>query len=156
MTELHAPPSNKPPSNRLHTVSRWIDPDLMQRALLAWGQASQIDMAQEEFAELIVALSHAKRGRDTNLVEELADAMIMLEQLLHCVNMGLVAKAIVAKQTRLTTRLNQADLARARANDPEAPASPEVMRELFSSIAANLDRNHNPNPNRCPECGCER
>lgn len=152
MTELHAPPHNAHPAILLHLVSRHIDPQLMQRALLAWGEASQIDMAQEEFAELIVALSHAKRGRATNLVEEIADALIMLEQLLHCVNVVLVAKAIVAKQTRLATRLNQADLERARAADPDAPASPEAMREVFSSIAANLDRNHN----RCPECGCDR
>lgn len=103
------------PVSGLHHVSRSLDASLSQRALVAWGAHAQIDVAQEEFAELIVELSHAKRGRENNIVEELADAILMLEQILQGVSPFEVAEAIVAKQTRLATLLDRADAARAQA-----------------------------------------
>lgn len=57
--------------------------DIYQRALDKWGIQSQVDLALEEMAELIVALNHLKRGRGTvaQVHEELADVQIMIKQL---------------------------------------------------------------------------
>jgi hypothetical protein len=49
-----------------------------------WGIERQIRMMQEECAELILAGSHYLRGRETgleDLIEELADAQLMINQI---------------------------------------------------------------------------
>lgn len=48
-----------------------------------WGQGAQVNMAKEEAAELITALSHHERGRaKTNeVITEIADNVIMCNQL---------------------------------------------------------------------------
>ena len=49
-----------------------------------WGIERQVRMLQEECAELILAGSHYLRGRETglaNLIEELADAQLMINQI---------------------------------------------------------------------------
>ena len=53
------------------------------KAVETWGVASQINMAIEEMAELIVALQHFKRGRNTvgDVVSEIVDVQIMMHQL---------------------------------------------------------------------------
>ena len=50
---------------------------------------SQIDILQEECAELVQAVSKYKRGGDkpiSNMLEEMADVSIMIEQILYLLN----------------------------------------------------------------------
>lgn len=54
---------------------------IYQQALDKWGIEAQVMMAIEECAELITALCHLYRGRRTNIIEEIADVIIMIEQL---------------------------------------------------------------------------
>jgi NTP pyrophosphatase (non-canonical NTP hydrolase) len=49
-------------------------------AIKVYGPKAQWDQLQEEACELGVAVSHARRGRGSNLIEELADMTIMLTQ----------------------------------------------------------------------------
>lgn len=51
-----------------------------------YGMESQIDILQEECAELVQAVSKYKRGCDkpvTSLLEEMADVTIMIDQVLY-------------------------------------------------------------------------
>ena len=57
---------------------------LSKIALDHYGTASQLDVAQEELAELVVAISHFRRGRDESkqrIIEEISDVIIMTQQL---------------------------------------------------------------------------
>lgn len=51
-----------------------------------YGLDAQLDMLQEECAELIQAVSKYKRKRVTNIVEEMADVFIMLDQIIYLLN----------------------------------------------------------------------
>lgn len=100
-----------------HLLSPAVDSDLMRRAITTWGRNAQFDMAVEEAAELIVAIRHYQRGRDTeqdHLCAEVADMKIMVAQLEMMVDRSKVWNAIEAKQKRLKTRLDQHIF-----NDPE-------------------------------------
>jgi NTP pyrophosphatase (non-canonical NTP hydrolase) len=61
-----------------------IDPDKLARAAVAkYGTDAQWDQLQEEAAEVIVAVSHYRRGRVGSrheLLAELADLVIMIAQ----------------------------------------------------------------------------
>lgn len=51
-----------------------------------YGMESQIDILQEECAELVQAVSKYKRGKDddfSHLLEEMADVTIMIQQVLY-------------------------------------------------------------------------
>jgi len=83
-------------------------PHLYRRALAAWGIPAQLDMLHEEIGELLTAIGHHKRGRNTvaDVAGEIADVRIMLEQLtaiLDCA--ALVDEAMDAKLTRLDDRV---------------------------------------------------
>lgn len=57
---------------------------LYLKAIEKWGVTSQIDLAQEECAELIQAISKYKRFgniHESAIIEELADVSLMVEQL---------------------------------------------------------------------------
>jgi NTP pyrophosphatase (non-canonical NTP hydrolase) len=65
-----------------------INPDLRRlyaRCVSAWGIRAQVDMAQEECAELIVALNHERRHRvpSEKVLEEIADVMFMCDELMY-------------------------------------------------------------------------
>jgi NTP pyrophosphatase (non-canonical NTP hydrolase) len=70
-----------------------------------YGVKNQIEMAKEELAELIVALSHKERGRIPleYVIEEIADVTIMLEQLkvIYDVDLKYLQTIINAKLCRL-------------------------------------------------------
>lgn len=71
-----------------------------------YGETSQENLAAEECAELILAISHKHRGRAHNIPEEIADVEIMLEQLKiinDCHNE--VAKIREIKLARLKERI---------------------------------------------------
>lgn len=59
------------------------DRSIIRSALRRWGAEAQFAVAQEELAELVVALSHHRRGRKdavAEVVEECADVRVMLAQ----------------------------------------------------------------------------
>jgi len=78
------------------------------RALDYFGIEMQLDLAQEECAELIVAISHYRRNRvDPNRVaEEIADVIIMTEQLRQ-VFANEVEAALSCKLLRLESRIEK-------------------------------------------------
>lgn len=54
---------------------------IFELAIKVNGEEAQEEVAMEECAELIQAITHKHRGRDHNIAEEIADVEIMLEQL---------------------------------------------------------------------------
>ena len=55
--------------------------EVINTAIKVYGDVAQENVAIEECAELIQAISHKHRGRSNNIAEEIADVEIMLEQL---------------------------------------------------------------------------
>jgi NTP pyrophosphatase (non-canonical NTP hydrolase) len=82
--------------------------ELYKKARELWGVSSQIDMAVEECCELVVAISHWKRGRagDGKVAEEIADVEIMCEQLRCLLPNEEIDAWKEAKLTRLEERIN--------------------------------------------------
>lgn len=77
-------------------------------AIERYGGEAQKRMALEELAELMVAINHDLRGRDSNLEEEIADVEIMLEQLKMIDNCeGEVERIKRLKIERLKRRLEE-------------------------------------------------
>ncbi|MFT4949918.1 MAG: hypothetical protein ACI9CA_002060 [Natronomonas sp.] len=76
-------------------------------ALDAWGIDAQVDKAEEEAAEFLVASKHYGRGKigADELVDELADLRVMQEQLSRFVGQERVAKRVQEKMDRLRERL---------------------------------------------------
>jgi len=86
------------------------DLPLLKEAITKYGIRSQLDLAQEECAELIVAISHCKRDRpnSTNeVIEEIADVRIMVTQLSIIFGEENVDKIVIEKLTRLKQILKQ-------------------------------------------------
>ena len=81
--------------------------ELYQQALNQWGSKAQMLQAMEECAELIQALSHWMRNRNTlmDLAEEIADTEIMCEQLRLVIGGAAVDAVKEAKLQRLKRRL---------------------------------------------------
>jgi NTP pyrophosphatase (non-canonical NTP hydrolase) len=104
-------------------MSHRIETEPVARALFAraaheWGIRAQIDQAQEEAAELIMALSKVKRagimpafsGAHENLTEEIADVRIMLAQLEQIFGLSeMVNFFIVDKLSRLELRITRSE-----------------------------------------------
>lgn len=63
--------------------------DILEIAIEKYGE-KQLDQAQEELAELIVAISKHKRNANkltiANVIEEIADVRIMLKQVMMLLN----------------------------------------------------------------------
>ena len=63
--------------------------DILKKAIEKYGER-QLDQAQEELAELIVAISKHKRNANkltiANVIEEIADVRIMLKQVMMLLN----------------------------------------------------------------------
>lgn len=55
--------------------------EVLNLAIKIYGEHAQEDVAKEELAELITAISHKHRGRKHNIAEEIADVEVVLEQL---------------------------------------------------------------------------
>ena len=59
--------------------------DILEKAIEKYGER-QLDQAQEELAELIVAINKHKRNANkltiANVIEEIADVRIMLKQVM--------------------------------------------------------------------------
>ncbi len=82
---------------------------IMLNALKKFGVDAQDDIAIEEMSELTKAIIKNRRYRnfDTydNLCEELADVMIMTEQILMTMDKDIVQRYINSKLERLEQRL---------------------------------------------------
>ena len=63
--------------------------DILEKAIEKYGE-KQLDQAQEELAELIVAINKHKRNANkltiANVIEEIADVRIMLKQVMMLLN----------------------------------------------------------------------
>ena len=87
---------------------------LYGQALKKWGTQAQIDMAFEEMAELMVALSYARRRSvkykvsKEELVDEITDVRIMLEQMEFIFKLDIqeLREARILKLGRLEERLS--------------------------------------------------
>jgi NTP pyrophosphatase (non-canonical NTP hydrolase) len=69
--------------------------DKLRKIADHYGMESEIDIMQEECAELVQAVSKYKRGKDddfSHLLEEMADVMIMIEQVLYLIDNRMNAK----------------------------------------------------------------
>ena len=78
-------------------------------ALRLFGRDAQLDQVVEELAECLVAVNHFKRGRIglDKVADEVADALIMLEQAAIMVGPGLVAERRLWKLDRLRARIQE-------------------------------------------------
>ncbi len=86
--------------------SDYLSRDIYQSAITTWGDDAQIDMAIEEMSELTTALLHARRNREANIAEEIADVRIMIAQLeIIFKNSDEVEKIKKEKIDRLARRL---------------------------------------------------
>lgn len=66
-------------------MTRDEERQILKDAVETFGIKNQLDMLQEECAELIVAISHYKRGRSgstINLSEEIVDVHIMMNHII--------------------------------------------------------------------------
>lgn len=86
--------------------------DILKAALAHYGEDEQLTVAMEELAELIVAISHFKRGRvqsRMNLVEELADVEIVCRTMrLVLGDDARVERMVNTKLYRLAARISAA------------------------------------------------
>lgn len=94
---------------------------IYDRAIKAWGQDAQENMAIEEMSELIKELCKLKRVRGTgqplmnpiaqstinNIIEEIADVEITVEQLKHFFGADKVEEVKLKKLQRLEGRLTR-------------------------------------------------
>lgn len=86
------------------------DPEILRlydRALSVWGREAQIRMAQEECAELIVAINKWSRSASAehNVIEEVADVEIMCGQMRIILGDKSIDDAKARKLERLEERL---------------------------------------------------
>lgn len=100
-------PADVDESERLFTAEE--DLELFDRAVGHWGAAAQVEQAIEELEELHDALNDRRRGRvGANAVrDEIADVLIMVNQLAYINDPDLVDERIEYKMNRLEDRLDQ-------------------------------------------------
>jgi NTP pyrophosphatase (non-canonical NTP hydrolase) len=84
------------------------DGDIFRATLEKWGVEAQYDQTIEECAELITALKHFKRGKvsDIEIIEELADVILMTQQLMFMFGEERVRQAIDKKVAKLRILLH--------------------------------------------------
>jgi NTP pyrophosphatase (non-canonical NTP hydrolase) len=82
---------------------------LYRRAIKDWGVSAQIKMMYEEGGELITALAQFDRGRNTieDVATEIADVMVVCEQLALIFGEELVQEKYDYKIARLKERLDK-------------------------------------------------
>ena len=86
--------------------------EIFVEALQKFGPARQLRMLQEECAELIVAVSHYCRERETGieeLKEELADVYIMTGQIIEFVGSDVMKEFIDKKLQKKVRRILDKD-----------------------------------------------
>lgn len=78
---------------------------LLKEAITRYGVEAQLNQAVEECAELIIAIRHHLRGRDSNIAEEVADVDLMIDQIKLMIGPGEVEQYKGQKLQRLAERL---------------------------------------------------
>lgn len=91
-----------------------IDENVIAKSIEVYGVENQSTVCMEECAELIQAVSKAKRGKldENNMTEEIADILICVEMLKQLYNISdeYISKWISYKQKRVKSGLeNQND-----------------------------------------------
>lgn len=83
---------------------------LYQRTLEVWGEQAQYDQAAEECAELITALMHYRREKisDQQVIDELADVILMAGQLKWMFGAERVDAAVNRKRGKLEVLMQEA------------------------------------------------
>lgn len=83
--------------------------NILETAIKTYGKDMQLNVAIEEFSELIKEICKNKRGRENieSITEEMADCYIMLEQLvlIFGIENDEINRVISEKLTRLEERL---------------------------------------------------
>ena len=83
----------------------------LERAIETYGEDMQLNVAIEEFAELIKEICKSNRGNDNidKIIEEMADCYIMLEQLkiIFEIKNSSIYAVMEAKLERLRNRLEE-------------------------------------------------
>ena len=83
----------------------------IEKAIETYGKDMQLNVAIEEFSELIKEICKSKRGNDNreNIIEEMADCYIMLEQLeiIFDIDYRDIGHIIKNKINRLQKRLEE-------------------------------------------------
>ena len=78
-------------------------------ALSRYGHEAQLGMVREELPELLVALARRDRGRatDADVIDECADALIVLWQLRHMLGAVQVDEVVQQKIARQRARMGE-------------------------------------------------
>lgn len=94
-------------------IAELQDKSIYTDAIIAWGERFQFDMWHEEVGELMQAISKMRRKpskkKFDHVCEEIADVMLMTEQLSHCVDHELVMKYKQKKMERLQRRIDKSN-----------------------------------------------
>lgn len=85
----------------------------LEKAIETYGKDMQLNVAIEEFSELIKEICKHKRGEDNreNILEEMADCYIMMEQLeiIFDIKFDQINAVINQKMVRLEKRLAESE-----------------------------------------------
>ena len=88
-----------------------IDKGIIAESILHYGKNNQSTVCMEECAELIQAISKAKRGKINrdNMIEEIADVLICIEMLkqMYMISDEKINKWIEKKQAREVERMEK-------------------------------------------------
>lgn len=88
-----------------------IDKEIIIKSIQHYGKNNQSTVCMEECAELIQAISKAKRGKINrdNMVEEIADVLICIEMLkqMYMISNEKINKWIEKKQAREAERMEK-------------------------------------------------
>lgn len=91
-----------------------IDKGIITESIQHYGKNNQSTVCMEECAELIQAISKAKRGKidRDNMIEEIADVLICIEMLkqMYMISDEKINKWIEKKQAREVKRISQNEL----------------------------------------------
>lgn len=91
-----------------------IDKGIIADSIQHYGKNNQSTVCMEECAELIQAISKAKRGKidRDNMIEEIADVLICIEMLkqMYMISDDKINKWIEKKQAREAERISQHEL----------------------------------------------
>jgi NTP pyrophosphatase (non-canonical NTP hydrolase) len=85
-----------------------------------WGEnheARAVDQTLEEMAELAIELLHRRRGRKSDILDEIADVLVCLDMV--CDALGITRKEILERATRKAERLDIRLNLYGHENDPE-------------------------------------
>lgn len=95
----------------IHTCVDLIHRALLEKAVRRWGKDAQLLVMAEECSELIKAIlkvvSRGKKDKEEDIVEELADVIIMANQLVYIYGEERVKKHIEFKMNRVRERLEK-------------------------------------------------